>query len=257
MRRTDLGADQVGKFAPAKRQRRLIQNGPEHCIGKGTCPAGDFCEAFEPRERFVAAKEFVAALPGKSDFESRFGGQFRNPIGVQAIDAGLVERPDCVIEIGGHAGGVERDDLMRDVERLGCLTAEFGFIEFGLAEAYRHRGKILRASFPCCRGQTCGIGAAAQKHQDRNIRDQMVPHGVEQHAGKAFRKLVWSGRGEGVRVQRPVGLGAPFAILPDSNVARFQRSHSTDGRPRRWNVAQLKKRTQTRGVELPGHESGG
>src|SRR6267143_7137280 len=66
-------ADQIGEFAPPKRQRLLVQGPAEECRGQRASPASDRREALEPSERFITPKQFIAALTGKSDLEPRFG----------------------------------------------------------------------------------------------------------------------------------------------------------------------------------------
>ena len=85
--------------------------------GNGRAQRATIVKRLNRGERFVAAKQFVAALPGKSDLESRLGSKLRNPVGIQAVHTGLIEGPDGMVEIGGYAAGVQHGDLMRNVQR--------------------------------------------------------------------------------------------------------------------------------------------
>src|SRR5258707_15755560 len=107
----------------------------------------------------------MVALTGESNLHSRFRRELRNPVRIQAVNAGLIERPNGVIEIGGHSAGVQSNDLKRDVQRLRGAAAQFSFIEFGFAESNGHRGKIRGARLSGSGSQASRIGASAQKKQ--------------------------------------------------------------------------------------------
>src|SRR5258707_711377 len=161
-----------------------------------------------------------------------------------------------MVEAGGHAGGIQSNNLMRNVERAGGAPAEFGFIEPGLAESNGHGGEILGARFPRRSSQASGIGPSAQKQQNGNVRDQVVSHRVNQYIREAGSKLFGWRRSGIVWVQIPIRLCAPLCVAPNSGVARGKRSDSTDRGPRGRNVTELKKRAEARGIKLFGHHAG-
>src|SRR5437879_844160 len=161
-----------------------------------------------------------------------------------------------MVEAGGHAGGIQSNNLMRNVERAGGAPAEFGFIELSLAESNGHGGEVLGARFPRSSSQASGVGPSAQKQQDRNVRDQVVPHGVNQYIREAGSKLFGRRRSGIVWVQIPIRLCAPLCVAPNSDVARGKRSNSTDRSPRGRDMTELKKRTEARGIKLFGYHAG-
>src|ERR1700694_294514 len=60
-----------------------------------------------------------------------------------------------------------------------------------------------------------------------------------------------------MRRKRPVPLRSPLSVLPNSNVARRKGSHAANGGPWRRNMPKLKKRAESRGAKLTGHQPGG
>src|SRR5258707_12243987 len=94
-----------------------------------------------------------------------------------------------MVEAGGHAGSIQSNNLMRNVERAGGAPAEFGFIELSLAESNGHGGEVLGARFPRRSRQGSGDGPSAQKKQNGKVRDQVVAHRDNQYTSEAETKL--------------------------------------------------------------------
>ncbi len=157
-----VGANQVGKFPPAKRKSALIEQAAERDCGERPGPARNLVESFEPGERIVPPEQLIPALAGQRDFESGLGAQFGDPIGIQTVDGRLVESPDGVVEVEGfHAARLEGHNLERDAEGASAVRpGQLTFVEFGLADLDGHRREILRSGGTCQRAKASRIRAA-------------------------------------------------------------------------------------------------
>src|SRR5690349_23478637 len=79
-----------------------------------------------------------------------------------------------------------------------------------------------------CR-KACGIGAAAQEERDRDVRNQVPLHGLEQQRAKLLVELGsrQSLAGIAIAAQVPVRAQTPGAILPDARMSGRQDRKST------------------------------
>src|SRR6202795_1701754 len=92
-------------------------------------------------------------------------------------------------------------------EPLSCAARFFSFAKFGIGERDGESvNPLLRAAGK--RRDRRGVQAAAEKHADRNIGDEMATNGVFQECADAQRRRGWNS------ALRPPGLLHLFRNVP-------------------------------------------